>query len=180
MVLERARGGGGRCATRRLEGQAFDFGPTFLHGRDPEFLAALDAVPASHLPGWPAVVEGVGQPCQPDAFTPGERRLAFTEGVVAFPRFLSGGLDLRLGHDIKRLEPAGGQVLLETAKGEEHQSPSGPGATWEARWVGKWNEGTYFDLGTAVQSIDRFDDHTLVVSRVLSDAGVEVGLVCEP
>jgi len=123
VVLDRARGVGGRCATRRLEGQAFDFGPTFLHGRDPEFLAVLDAVPATRLPGWPSMVEGVGQPCQPEAFIPGERRLAFAEGVVAFPRFLAQGLEVRLGHDVKRLEPAGGAVLLETATGEELQSP---------------------------------------------------------
>ena len=123
VVLERARGVGGRCATRRLEGQAFDFGPTFLHGRDPQFLAALDAVPATHLPGWPEMVEGLGQPCQPEAFTSADRRLAFAEGVVAFPRFLGKGLEVRLGHDVTRLEPARSEVLLETATGEEHQAP---------------------------------------------------------
>lgn len=122
VVLERARGVGGRCATRTLEGQAIDFGPSFLHGRDPAFLAALDAVPASPLLGWPARVEGAGQPCQPEAFIPGERRLAFAQGVVSFPRFLAEGLDVQLERDLTRLEPAGARVLLETARGEEHQS----------------------------------------------------------
>ncbi len=52
LVLERARGVGGRCATRRVEGQPVDHGVIFLHGSDPDFLAALDEVEnASPLPG---------------------------------------------------------------------------------------------------------------------------------
>jgi predicted NAD/FAD-dependent oxidoreductase len=123
LLLERARGVGGRCATRRLGDQTIDFGPSFLHGRDPGFLAALRAVPATRLPGWPAVVEGLGQPCQPEAFIPGEERLAFAEGVVAFPKSLTRGLDVLLEQDITRLEQAGHELLLETAAGEEHQAP---------------------------------------------------------
>jgi len=44
VVLERSRGVGGRCATRRIDGQPVDHGVAFLHGRDPRFLAELDAV----------------------------------------------------------------------------------------------------------------------------------------
>lgn len=44
-VLERSRGVGGRCATRRIDGQPVDHGPVFLHGESPEFLAALRATP---------------------------------------------------------------------------------------------------------------------------------------
>ncbi len=62
VVLERARGVGGRCATRPLDGQPVDSGPAFLHGRDPGFLALLDAVPGARRPGWPAVLEGGCQP----------------------------------------------------------------------------------------------------------------------
>ena len=40
VILERARGVGGRCATHRLEGQRVDLGPAFLHGADKGFLAA--------------------------------------------------------------------------------------------------------------------------------------------
>jgi predicted NAD/FAD-dependent oxidoreductase len=123
LVLERARGVGGRCATRRVEDVQLDSGPAFLHGRDAEFLAALAEVPATRVPGWPAVVEGRGQPCQPDAFLIGEQRLAFAEGVNAFPRFLATGLDVRLEQNVARLEPAGDSVLVETAAGEEHQAP---------------------------------------------------------
>ena len=82
-VLERARGVGGRCTTRRLEGVPLDMGAAFLHGRDAAFLAALESVPARRLEGWPAAVHGSGRPCQPEAFQPGERRLAYAEGVWA-------------------------------------------------------------------------------------------------
>jgi hypothetical protein len=44
----------------------------------------------------------------------------------------------------------------------------------------KWNTGAYFPLGTYAQSIDRFDDDTLIVSRVYQDGGIDVGLVCDP
>jgi len=118
VVLERARGVGGRCATRRLEGQGLDHGPTFLHGRDPGFLAALAAVPATPLPGWPSAVSGIGQPCQPEAFHPGERRLAFAEGLVAFPRHLASGLEVRLEATVSAVEPEGGGVRVRLAAGE--------------------------------------------------------------
>ena len=122
LVLDRARGVGGRCATRRLEGQAIDHGPVFLHGRDPEFLEALAAVPATVLPGWPAAVSGAGQPCQPEAFTPGERRLAFAEGVSAFPRHLATGLDVRLEQAVAAVEPDGDRVRVRTTGGEAHRA----------------------------------------------------------
>lgn len=122
LVLDRARGVGGRCATRRLDGQAFDVGPVFLHGRDEAFLAALAEVSAAPLAGWPRLVTGQGQPCQPAAFKPAERRVAFAEGVAAFPRHLARGLDVRLEQRVTRLEPAGDQVLLETDSGAEYQA----------------------------------------------------------
>lgn len=123
VVLERARGVGGRCATRRLDGQPLDSGPAFVHGRDPAFLAVVDAVPAARLPGWPTAVEGGGQPCQPTAFEPAERRVAFAEGVNALPRHLAGGLDVRLEAEVTALEAgpgglrvrAGGQALEASA-----------------------------------------------------------------
>lgn len=47
-------------------------------------------------------------------------------------------------------------------------------------WVLEWNEGASFPLGTRAQSIDRFDDSTLVVSRVNPDGTIDVGLLCDP
>jgi len=121
-VLERARGVGGRCATRRVDGQPIDFGVAFLHGRDPEFLAALEAVPARRLPGWPGDIHGTGRPCQPEAFAPGERRLAFAEGVAAFPKHMARGLDVRRGASVEGLEARGGALRLLLGGGEPVQA----------------------------------------------------------
>jgi predicted NAD/FAD-dependent oxidoreductase len=117
LVLERARGVGGRCATRRVEGQPVDFGVAFLHGRDPEFLAALEQVPAERLDGWPVAIAGAGRPCQPSVFSPGERRLAFAEGVTAFPKHLAAGLEVRLRTTVTALETAGAKVRLRLQDG---------------------------------------------------------------
>ncbi|MBK9519568.1 MAG: FAD-dependent oxidoreductase [Anaeromyxobacter sp.] len=124
LLLERARGVGGRCATRRLEGQPLDHGPAFLHGSDPGFLAALAAVPATALPGWPSGVSGTGQPCQAEAFRPGEVRLAFAEGVNAFPRHLATGLEVRLEAEVTTLEEAGSRLRLQTAAGQPLEAPA--------------------------------------------------------
>ncbi|HVP67064.1 MAG TPA: FAD-dependent oxidoreductase [Anaeromyxobacteraceae bacterium] len=113
-VLDRARGVGGRCATRRVAEQAVDLGPAFLHGSAPAFLEALLAVPAARVPGWPLAVHGAGRPCQPEAFRAGEQRLAFAEGLSAFPRHLATGLDVHLGARVERLEFRGGtRAVLE-------------------------------------------------------------------
>ncbi|MGE5176962.1 MAG: NAD(P)/FAD-dependent oxidoreductase [Hyphomicrobiales bacterium] len=98
LVLERARGVGGRCATRRVEGRPVDHGLPFLHGRDPDFLRALaDVTDATPLPGWPVIREGHGLPCQPEAFEGRDTLLAFQEGLTRFPKHLARGLDLELG-----------------------------------------------------------------------------------
>jgi predicted NAD/FAD-dependent oxidoreductase len=123
-VVERARGVGGRCATRRVEGQPVDFGVAFLHGRDPDFLAALAAVPAARLDGWPVAMLGSGRPCQPEAFTPGERRLAFAEGVSAFPKFLAAGLPVTLNATAVGVEPDGAALRLRLEGGAAAEAPA--------------------------------------------------------
>ncbi|HET6414041.1 MAG TPA: FAD-dependent oxidoreductase [Anaeromyxobacter sp.] len=116
-LLERARGVGGRCATRRVNGHALDFGATFLHGRDPDFLAALKAVPATALPFWPREVSGSGLPCQPEAFSHGEWRVAFAEGASALPKHLARGLEVWTLAAAEALEPASGSVRVRLEDG---------------------------------------------------------------
>lgn len=116
-VLDRAGAVGGRCATRRVEDHPMDFGVTFLHGRDPEFLAAVQGVDATALPGWPAQVRGTGRPCQPAALSPAEARIAWAEGVSAFPKHLARGLELWLGAAAVRLEPRPGGVAVRLENG---------------------------------------------------------------
>ena len=119
LVVERARGVGGRCATRRIGETPLDFGVAFLHGRDPAFLAAVRETPATLLEGWPSEIHGTGMPCQPEAFAPGEQRLGFAEGVSAFPKHLARGLAVRSGGArVEALAPAGAALALRLEGGE--------------------------------------------------------------
>jgi renalase len=106
VVLERARGVGGRCATRRIDGQPVDHGVAFLHGRTPRFLEALDGVPdVPTILDWPRVRQGTGVPCQPQAFDGSERRVALAGGVSGFAKYLAGGLDVRLETNVEAIVP---------------------------------------------------------------------------
>lgn len=126
VVLERARGVGGRCATRRVEGQAVDHGVAFLHARSREFgdvLRELDA--AGAIPGWPLTVRGPEMACQANAYRPGRRRVGRREGVSSLPKHLARGVDVRLGADVRAIEPRGPR--LEVIAGD--------GARWTAPYV---------------------------------------------
>lgn len=126
LVLERARGVGGRCATRRVEGRPVDHGVPFLHGRDPGFVAALESVEGvTQLPGWPRVRDGTGRPCQPEAFDGRDVLLAYREGVSAFAKHLARDLDVRLNSRVVSLlragrapGAAGGSIALALESGE--------------------------------------------------------------
>ncbi len=124
VVLERSRGVGGRCATRRVEGQPVDHGLIFLHGDDPELRKAIETVDSPPLEGWPRRVHGSGAPCQPAAFAPGQWRVAFADGVSAFPKSLASGLDVRLLENVDRLAVHGGQWTVVTHLGHQFQSPN--------------------------------------------------------
>ena len=109
VVLERANGVGGRCATRRVDGQPVDHGLAFLHGRTPRFLAAVAAArDAATITHWPRHRDGDGVPCQPQAFDPLDTRVAPAGGVNLFAKHLAEGLDVRLGARVETLalEPA--------------------------------------------------------------------------
>jgi renalase len=118
VVLDRARGVGGRCATHRVEGQPVDIGVFFLHGRDPAFVAELRSVPANRLEGWPQEVHGRGRACHPDSFAAGEQRLAFVPGLTAFPRHLATGLEVRLETEVAALDLGHGRPCLTTRAGD--------------------------------------------------------------
>ena len=117
VVLERARGVGGRCATRRLGGQPLDHGAAFFHGRDPELLTALRGVPATRLDGWPSSIHGSGRPCQPEAFAAGSWRLAFAEGLTAFPKHLARGIEVRLETEVTARAAAGPALTVSLEEG---------------------------------------------------------------
>lgn len=125
VVLEKSRGVGGRCATRRVENQPVDFGPGFLHGSDPRFAKAVEEVSgATLLPGWPSRLHGAGHPCQPDAFQPGESRWAFAEGLNAFPKHLACDLDIRRQTRVMGIADRGKELELLTEAGETFRAPA--------------------------------------------------------
>ena len=106
QVLEKSRGVGGRCATRRLEGQPVDLGVTFLHGTSRRLIAALETLEASERVEWPRRVVGDGPPCAPGALDPDAVQLALRSGVNAFPKALAQGLDVQREQTAVSIVPA--------------------------------------------------------------------------
>ena len=89
-VIEKSRGLGGRCATRRTDSGPVDHGLGFYHGTDADFHAALLAAdPEGALDGWPTRIVGGGTPCKPRSFAPNGFRLAFRDGMTTFPKSLA-------------------------------------------------------------------------------------------
>jgi hypothetical protein len=116
VVLERSRGVGGRCATRRIEGVAVDHGVAFLSAGAPEFGAVLEsAIPvADRVAGWPATVLGPKMACLPGAYRAGRLRFGVRPGISAFPKWLATGLDVRLGTTVTALAAGDGAIEVAT------------------------------------------------------------------
>jgi len=113
VVLEKSRGVGGRCATRRLLGQPVDHGVSFLHATTPAFAGVLRGLdPAERVDGWPHHVQGAGDPCHPEALT-GTVRLALRSGLTGFPKMLARDLDIRHAVRVTGLRPHPGGIRVE-------------------------------------------------------------------
>jgi len=107
-VIERARGVGGRCATRRIDGRPVDHGVPLLHGRGEEIREAFEEMEgAGLLPGWPGRVVGEGTACQPQAYDTRSRRLAVEEGVSAFAKHLARDVEVELETPVVSIERRG-------------------------------------------------------------------------
>lgn len=123
-VLEKSRGVGGRCATRRVEGRPVDHGLAFYHGDDPGFLAALREVEAGTPLEWPRRISGEGPACQPRALRDDQWRLAFAEGVSIFPKHLARGIRLDLQTRATGIDAEGGFVAVSTEGGSRYRARS--------------------------------------------------------
>jgi len=131
-VLERARGVGGRCATRRIDDQPVDHGLPYLHGRSETFHAALAGVVSARArEGWPVAVAGTGMPCRPEAFEESDRRVTFAEGVSLFPKHLARGAEVRLNAEVASIE----LVPASAGAAERWRLRCANGETFEARGV---------------------------------------------
>jgi predicted NAD/FAD-dependent oxidoreductase len=124
-VLEKSRGVGGRCATRRIEGQPVDHGLAFYHGDDPDFLSALRSVEPESGQTWPRRVVGEGAPCQPRAFHADQQRIAFASGVSMFPKHLARGVSVHLETRATRIDLDGDLLAVATESGQRYR----------ARWI---------------------------------------------
>ena len=125
QVLDRARGVGGRCATRHVDGLAIDFGVIFLHGVSKEFTDCVESVEGtSVLRDWPLRRHDSGTPCQPDAFAAGSRRFAYGDGLSALPKHLARGLDVELKTEVTAIQAVGGLMQATTIDGRSFAAPS--------------------------------------------------------
>lgn len=125
VVLERARGVGGRCATRRFDDQPVDIGPAFLQC-GPGALEAIvrELPPGLASPGWPVRAIGRRLACNPEAFADDRERTGRGEGVTALPKWLARDLDVRLSHTVRAIEPVAGGVRVEVAGGDAFEAPT--------------------------------------------------------
>jgi predicted NAD/FAD-dependent oxidoreductase len=124
-LIEKSRGVGGRCATRRVGEQPVDHGIAFYHGSDPELFDALrESDEAGLIDGWPHRLEGEGHPCQPRAFKPNEWRCAFTRGVNRFPKSLAEGLDIVRNSRVESIRAEAGEIQLRVNGAWAHRAPS--------------------------------------------------------
>lgn len=124
-VFERSRGVGGRCATRRIDGQPVDHGAPYLHGTSEAFLAEVRGLALPGLvPAWPARVREPRLACQPDAFAEPSARWAIEGGMSVFPKALASGLDVRLGQRIATVEAASGAMVAIGEDGVRHTAPA--------------------------------------------------------
>jgi predicted NAD/FAD-dependent oxidoreductase len=123
-VLEKSRGVGGRCATRRIEGQPVDHGLAFYHGDDPDFLSALQTVESESWQFWPRGVVGEGARCQPRAFREDQQRIAFASGVSSFPKHLARGVSVELETRATRIDLDGDLLAVATESGQRYRARS--------------------------------------------------------
>lgn len=123
-ILEKSRGVGGRCATRRIEGQSVDHGLAFYHGDDPGFLSALHTVESESPLLWPRHVVGEGAPCQPRTFRADQQRIAFASGVSTFPKQLTRGVSVDLATRATRIDLDGDLLAVATESGQRYRARS--------------------------------------------------------
>ncbi len=105
VLLDKGRVVGGRMATRRMGGGRFDHGAQHFSARSDEFRAEVD--------GWRAA--GVAKvwlrtPSRTEPDRGVEPRHAGVGGMRRIPERLAGGLDVRTGNEVERLELANRRV----------------------------------------------------------------------
>jgi hypothetical protein len=96
-----------------------DFGPVFVHGDDPAFLAWVEAFGDDLVPGWPRAVEGRGTPCLPQAFDPLQKRFGLKSGLRTLAESLAQGVEVVPGALVVGLRWDDEGFLVRSADGRE-------------------------------------------------------------
>lgn len=117
VVFDKARGVGGRMATRRSEPGSFDHGAQYFTLRDPLSLSALAGWQAAGLVApWQARVAAIDVPAAWRDTAP-ETRWVAVPGMPALARHLLDGIPLRLESQVVRAQRKAGRWLLGFADG---------------------------------------------------------------
>jgi len=122
VVVEKSRGPGGRSATRRADGHAFDHGAQHLTVRSEAFSRQVAAWAASGLlaPWRPRIVSFGPRPDDAGS-RPGERWVG-VPGMNAVPRRLADGLDCRWRLRVDRVRRKGGRWRVEADAGPSFEA----------------------------------------------------------
>lgn len=112
-VFDKGRSVGGRVATRREEGCAWDHGAQYFTRRDPAFVALVDrAAAAGHAGRWVPRWSGGEQEST--------ELWVGTPGLSALPAFMAAGLDVTRATRILSLGRRDGGWLLTDDRGGSH------------------------------------------------------------
>ncbi|MEM7705400.1 MAG: FAD-dependent oxidoreductase [Pseudomonadota bacterium] len=104
-LLDKARGPGGRCSTRRHEGFRFDHGAQYFTPRSPEFRRQLDEWlkqgVAARWEGRLVTIDAAGGRVP---LSDGRERFVGVSGMNGIPKAMAAGLDCRLGNRVVSLQ----------------------------------------------------------------------------
>ena len=136
VVLEKARGVGGRLATRRLQGTRADHGTCYLSPKAEPFQAYVDYLVAEDVAQvWTTTVHELladGQLQTPIAQAP---RYVAPDGMNAIAKALTPGLDVRLSQRVVELQPTPQQTWELTVTASPIGTPPTETQTWNAQAV---------------------------------------------
>ncbi len=107
QVFEKSRGLGGRMATRRADGLAFDHGAQFMTARGAPFAEWLDG----------AVARGEAAEWTPDGLSDDRRRIVGVPKMNAPLRHLADGLEVAFRTGVDAVVPDAGHWRLKLADG---------------------------------------------------------------
>ncbi len=104
VVLEKARGPGGRCATRRQDDLQFDHGAQYFTARNPSFVEEVQRWSSQGwVAEWQPRIKVIGE--RPDAaMSSPAARLVGVPGMNGVLRQLAEGLDCRYGWQVAQLQ----------------------------------------------------------------------------